>query len=165
VGAGDAAAGAAPLADHPRDALAGRGTSHTGSLRARKSPRCRTATSAITLFKDGKNVAEAWEFAKFFGGPDAEKERIVKNGRTPALRSLQDDYVKILDPDKPPASSKLYLDALEYSRALPITPVWTEMRKIIGDELKPVWAGEKPAKDACAEIVRQVNPLLAQYKK
>ena len=122
-------------------------------------------TGATTLFKDGKNVAEAWEFAKFFGGPDAEKERIVKNGRTPALRSLQDDYVKILDPSKPPASSKLYLDALEYSRALPITPVWTEMRKIIGDELKPVWAGEKPAKDACAEIVRQVNPLLAQYKK
>ena len=122
-------------------------------------------TGATTMFKDSKNVAEAWEFAKFFGGPEAEKERIVKNGRTPALKSLQDEYVKILDPSQSPASAKLYLEALEYSRPLPITPAWTEMRQIIGEQLKPVWAGEKPAKDATAEITRLVNPLLAQFGK
>lgn len=120
-------------------------------------------TGATTLFKDSKNVAEAWEFAKFFGGPDAEKERIVKNGRTPALKSLQDEYVKILDPSQPPASARVYLEALEYSRPLPITPVWTEMRQIISEQLNPVWAGEKPARDATAEITRLVNPLLAQF--
>ena len=122
-------------------------------------------TGATTLFKDSKNVPEAWEFAKYFGGPEAERERIVKNGRTPALKSLQEEYVKILDPGQLPANSRLYLDALEYSRALPISPAWTEMRKIIGDELKPVYAGEKSAKDATAEIVRQVNPLLTPFKK
>lgn len=122
-------------------------------------------TGATTLFKDSKNVAEAWEFAKFFGGPEAETERIVKNGRTPALKSLQDEYVKLLDARQPPASARLYLEALEYSRPLPITPVWTEMRQIIGEQLKPVWAGEKPAKDATAEITRLVNPLLAQVAK
>ncbi len=122
-------------------------------------------TGATTLFKDSTNVAEAWEFAKFFGGPEAETERIVKNGRTPALKSLQDEYVKILDPSQPPAGARLYLEALEYSRPLPITPAWTEMRQIIGEQLKPVWAGERPAKDATAEITRLANPLLAPFAK
>ena len=122
-------------------------------------------TGATTLFSDGKNVAEAWEFAKYFGGPEAETERIVKNGRTPALKSLQDEYVKILDPNQPPRNSKLYLEALEYSRPLPITPAWTEMRQIIGEQLKPVWAGERPAREATAEITRLVNPLLAPFAK
>jgi hypothetical protein len=36
------------------------------------------------------------------------------------------------------------------------------MRQIIGDQLKPDWAGERPARDATAEITRLVNPLLTQ---
>jgi multiple sugar transport system substrate-binding protein len=122
-------------------------------------------TGATTLFKDSPNVAEAWEFAKYFGGPEAEKERIVKNGRTPALKALQEEYVKILEPAQPPANARLFLEALDYSRPLPITPAWTEMRQVIGEQLKPVWAGERPAKDATAEITRLVNPLLAPFAR
>jgi multiple sugar transport system substrate-binding protein len=130
-------------------------------LWTRKAAGSTLFTGATTLFKDSPNVPEAWAFAKYFGGPEAERERIVKNGRTPALRSMQDEYVKILDPGQAPASSRLYLESLDYSRPLPITPVWTEMRQIIGEQLKPVWAGEKAARDATAEITRLVNPLLA----
>ncbi|MDQ3700545.1 MAG: hypothetical protein M3442_06440 [Chloroflexota bacterium] len=124
-----------------------------------------TRGGALPGLKDRDAKAEAWEFAKFFGGPEAKTERIVKNGRTPALKSLQAEYVKLLDPSQPPASARFYLEALEYSRPLPITPLWTEMRQIIGEQLKPVWAGEKPAKDATAEITRLVNPLLTQVAK
>jgi multiple sugar transport system substrate-binding protein len=133
-------------------------------LWTRKTAGTTLFTGATSLFAASKAVDLAWEWAKFFGSREAEIERILKNGRTPALKALQEEYVRILDPSKPPAQARFYIEVLEHARPLPITPRWPEMRQIIGEELAPVYRGERPAKDAGAAIVRQVNPLLAEFK-
>ena len=75
---------------------------------------------------------------------EAETERIVKNGRTPALKSLQDEYVKILDSDQPPATASSTWRPWSTPARCPSPPPGPRCARSIGEQLAGL--GREPSR-------------------
>ena len=52
------------------------------------------------------------------------------------------------------------MDNARVARIVPQVPRWTEMMEVVDRELPALWRGEKTAREVCAEIERQVEPVL-----
>jgi multiple sugar transport system substrate-binding protein len=121
---------------------------------------------ATVLHSDAYCVASSSEAkeaaAKFVAYAVGQQGQTVTalGGRTvPSLRSVATSPA-FLGPERAPASSQVFLDAIAHMRNTPVTPSWPEVEDVIGTQLERAFLEGVPLDEVLAEISRQADPLL-----
>lgn len=105
---------------------------------------------------------ETWELLKVVLSPESDKLTALMGEAPPARRSVARDP-EFLNPKEPPgADMKVVVEALESAlRTDPVLIQGDEIFKIFADELAPLWAGTRSAREAAEIIQGRVRPMLA----
>jgi multiple sugar transport system substrate-binding protein len=110
------------------------------------------------VFKEGKQQDAAWDLAADLVMGDAAKVIATESSMLPSLKPM-------IKPEGLPHYKPEWLKVIQSSMDTARHPHYShpkylEMNQVFSTELGPVWSGQKAARDAADEIVRQVNPLL-----
>ena len=127
-----------------------------------KGPVCRATFyggASYAVLRGSKHKELAWELVKFMVSKESLRERAIKEQVVPSRRSVAESNA-FLDLPGPPKHRKVFLDAIEYGRALPRVPCSEEMNSIIGNELNNLQIGKETAEAACKRTAERVNGLL-----
>jgi multiple sugar transport system substrate-binding protein len=101
--------------------------------------------------KTSKSAAAARAFARYAISPEGGRI-LAKSGRTvPSLRALAESDA-FLDPERKPASSKVWLDQLDRLRPMPNVDHWNDAEGAANGVLELLFAGKKRVDDAIREI-------------
>ncbi|WP_188455895.1 ABC transporter substrate-binding protein [Virgibacillus oceani] len=101
---------------------------------------------------------EAWEFAKFLSGPEAQKIAATEGGRAPTLRDLYNDAdVKessalFANPD--------FVEVLENAVSRPVSPIYPEISDIMQIELSKALTGDQSAEDAAKNMQTKIEAAM-----
>jgi multiple sugar transport system substrate-binding protein len=126
-----------------------------------KEPASLLASDGYCVTKASKNKATAHAFASFAVGPKGG-EVLARTGRTvPSVRSLAESPV-FLDPGRPPASSRVFLDVIPSLRELPSVAAWNEAEEVAGDVLTQLFAGRFSADAAVERIEKDTRAVLTR---
>lgn len=117
---------------------------------------------ASVLHSDGFCVSKgdkadaAWAFTEWALGPKGQ-EILAESGRTvPSLKSVAQSPA-FLDPDAAPASSQVFLDAIEYMHRLPTTKNWTEIEGRANDVLESLYYGKVSVDKALRRLATETD--------
>ena len=117
---------------------------------------------ASVLHSDGFCIAEggkadaAWAWIEFALGSNGQ-EVLAQSGRSvPSLRAVAESPVFLESPD-PPASSQVFLDALEHMHRLPTTENWTTVEQHTDDVLVELFYGRLELNDALERIAQETD--------
>ncbi len=104
----------------------------------------------------------AWEFMKFLAGEEAQylyglRGRFFPVNRNAALRLVREWSRSNLRPEH------MLILTTANIRSLPLRPGFQEINNMWIAELEPVWAGQKPAREATIRINELVDTILAKY--
>jgi ABC-type glycerol-3-phosphate transport system substrate-binding protein len=110
------------------------------------------------LLKEGKQHDAAWDLAADLVMGDAARVIATESSMLPSLKPM-------IKPEGLPHYKPEWLRVIQASMGVARHPHYShprylEMTQVFSAELGPVWRGQKAARDAADEIVRQVNPLL-----
>jgi multiple sugar transport system substrate-binding protein len=108
-------------------------------------------TDAYCISKASKNKDLAWKFVEYANGPVGQVIA-AKTGRTvPSLKSvaLSPTY---LESDKPPANSKVWLDAEPYLRTTPQIGTWPDIELRANAAIEQAFYGNITVDEAIEEI-------------
>jgi multiple sugar transport system substrate-binding protein len=115
--------------------------------------------SGWVISKRARNPQNAWKLVEFLASRKAS-EAFTKPGLIiPARKDVATSPV-FLDPLQPPASSQLFLNALENGKPTPTVPYWNEAIETLNGALEPVWEGTQTAEQALKGIDEKLNRLL-----
>ena len=89
-------------------------------------------SDAYCLSREGDPVA-GWRLVEFAMSEQGQT-LLAESGRTVPSRRDVSTSPAFLDPEEPPASAQVWLDAAEVVRPLPVVPAWSRVEKE-GDEL------------------------------
>lgn len=108
-------------------------------------------TDAYCISKASKNKDLAWKFVEYANGPVGQVIA-AKTGRTvPSLRSVANSPV-YLESDKPPANSKVFLDAEPYLRTTPQIATWPDIELRTNAIIEQAFYGQITVDEAIKEI-------------
>jgi multiple sugar transport system substrate-binding protein len=111
-------------------------------------------TDAYCISKASKNKELAWKFVEYANGPTGQVIA-AKTGRTvPSLKSVAESPV-YLESDKPPASSKVFLDAEPYLRETPQIGTWPDIELRANAAIEQAFYGNITVDEAIKEIEEQ----------
>jgi multiple sugar transport system substrate-binding protein len=124
--------------------------------------------AATTLHSDAYCVAAAssnkpaaWDFVEYAIGVEGQ-QIAARLGRTvPSLKDVANSPA-FLDPGRPPANSKVFLDLSPRLRLLPVLPEWPAMERAINEELEMAFFGLKTLDEAVATANRKANEQLGR---
>ncbi|CAA9234026.1 MAG: hypothetical protein AVDCRST_MAG77-1285 [uncultured Chloroflexi bacterium] len=110
------------------------------------------------VLKDGKQIDAAWEFVADHVMGEGARVMATESSMLPSLKPM-------IKPDGLPHYKPEWLRVINQVIAGARQPHYNhpryvEMNQVFTEQLTPVWRGQKSAKDAADEIVRQVNLLL-----
>ena len=77
----------------------------------------------------------------------------------PTLKSVAFSPVW-LEPDKLPKNRRIFLDALDYGRVMPLIERWSEMDAIVQREFDLLWAGVKNAEEVAKTLKVQLQDIV-----
>lgn len=107
-----------------------------------------------------KHPKEAWEFAKFLGGEEANKIQAETGTVIPAYEGTQDAWVK----SNPNFHLQVFIDMVKDSVPYPSSVETRKWQQIETDTLTKVWSGKMSVDDAMKELTKKVDEVLAQEK-
>ena len=120
------------------------------------------AEPASVLHSDGFCVAAggdteaAWAWVEFALGREGQ-EVLARSGRSvPSLRAVAESAA-FLDPGEPPASSRVFLDALEHMHRLPTTENWTALEERADAVLEELYYGRLGLDEALERLARETD--------
>jgi multiple sugar transport system substrate-binding protein len=120
------------------------------------------AEPASVLHSDGfcaskaGNTEAAWQWIEFALGTRGQ-EILAASGRSvPSLRAVAESPA-FLDPGDPPASSQVFLDALEHMHRLPTTENWTAVEQRADDILMQLYYGNLGMDEALERLGRETD--------
>jgi multiple sugar transport system substrate-binding protein len=116
-------------------------------------------SSAYCIAKGSKNPEEAWEFVKYMSSEDAQIVDAAVPTALPTLKSVAFSPTW-LEPDKMPKNRRIFLDALEYGRVMPLIERWNEMGAIVQREFDLLWAGVKNAEEVAKTLKVELQNIV-----
>lgn len=126
-----------------------------------KSRSTRTASAGHSITAASKVKEAAWEVLKYFGSK-AAYEHWARLGLTlPTYREVAQGPL-VINPNAPPRSAKIALDAFSYARPEPIGGDWGNVQAEVGKAFTRAFSGEVDARTALTAIVQVVESLLAR---
>jgi multiple sugar transport system substrate-binding protein len=115
--------------------------------------------SGWVISKRARNPQNAWKLVEFLASRKASEAFTQPGLIIPARKDVATSPV-FLDPLQPPASSQLFLNALENGKPTPTVPYWNEAIETLNGALEPVWEGTQSAEQALKGIDEKLNRLL-----
>ncbi|MBC6445804.1 ABC transporter substrate-binding protein [Actinokineospora xionganensis] len=116
-------------------------------------------TDAYCVASTSKNPKAAAMFIAYAVGRQGQTVTALGGRTVPSLRSVATSPA-FLSPARPPASSRVFLDAIPHLRHTPVTPSWPEVEDVIGTQLQRAFEDGVPLDEVLAEIQKQADPLL-----
>jgi multiple sugar transport system substrate-binding protein len=113
------------------------------------------AVSATTEYPEA-----AWEFVKFSTGPEGQAVIAESGLFVPVLRSVGQSE-SFLGSHAKIENTQVFIQAMEHSVPLPITPVWPQITDVWARELDRVTRGEAAAAEVLPALETEINALLA----
>ncbi|MER7445214.1 ABC transporter substrate-binding protein [Micromonospora avicenniae] len=100
----------------------------------------------------------AWRFIEFAMGEQGQ-QILAGSGRTVPSRLDVANSPTFLDPQEPPRSSRVYLDAEPHLRATPRTGTWSRVEREAGALLEEVFYGRVDREEGLRTLEEKINPL------
>lgn len=124
---------------------------------------------ASVLYSDGYCVsaksthqAAARAFVDFAAGDQGAQLNAVAGRSVPPLRALADSPV-FLDPTRPPAHARVFLDAIPTLRTVPLVPAWAEVEERGNEVLRELFADpDRPIDEAIRELDAESASVFAE---
>lgn len=107
-----------------------------------------------------RDHTNAWRFIEFAMGVQGQ-EILAESGRTVPSRLDVANSDVFLSPNKPPRSSRVYLDTEPYLRATPRTATWSRVEREANRLLEEVFYGRIEREEGLRQLEERVRPLFA----
>jgi multiple sugar transport system substrate-binding protein len=125
------------------------------------APLPRGSHAAGILHSDGycmsaesRNKEAAWRFIEFANSA-AGQTLIAHTGRTvPSLRAVAESPA-FLEPDLPPARSRVFVESMENVRRVPVTANWPAIEDTASQDIEQAFFGRIPVPQAASDAVRR----------
>jgi len=116
-------------------------------------------SDAYCISSSSRHKEAAAAFIAYAVGQQGQTVTALGGRTVPSLRSVAQSPA-FLSPERAPASSQVFLDAVPLLRHTPVTPVWPEVEDVVGTQLQRAFEDGVPLDEALTEIRRQADPLL-----
>lgn len=117
-------------------------------------------SDAYCISSSSRHKEAAAKFVAYAVGQQGQTVTALGGRTVPSLRSVAKSPA-FLSPERPPASSQVFLDAVPLLQHTPVSPVWPEIEDIMGTQLQRAFEDGVPLDEVIGEIQRQADPLLA----
>lgn len=95
------------------------------------------------------NKEAAWTFIEYANSV-AGQELVARSGRTvPSLRAVADSPA-FLDPEQPPANSRIFVETIPVIRRVPVMTTWVAIEETANKEVERAFYGEASVEEAAA---------------
>jgi multiple sugar transport system substrate-binding protein len=117
-------------------------------------------TDAYCMAAAAQDKDAAWTFIEFANSPEGQAI-VAASGRTvPSLVEVAESAA-FLDPEVPPASSRLFLDGIPVLRGVPIMAGWVDIEEVAGDELERAFYGQATVDEAISAMISRTLPFFS----
>ena len=103
---------------------------------------------------------ETWELMKVLASKEGVRMEAVRGEAPPSRRSVANEPAFVSPPEAPMGDMKVVVEALEAMHVETALVNGVEIDRILGEDLTPVWRGEKPLREAVADAANKIRPLL-----
>jgi multiple sugar transport system substrate-binding protein len=108
----------------------------------------------------GKDKDAAWRFIEFANSSEGQ-QLLAETGRTvPSLRFVAESPV-FLDPNHPPANSRVFLDEIAFLRTVPVHAGWAAAEEIANREVERAFYGQASVEEAALSAATLTQPFFA----
>ena len=103
---------------------------------------------------------ETWELMKVLASKESVRLEAQRGEAPPSRRSVANEPEFINPPEPPKGDMKVIVEALESVHTENVMINGTEIDAILDAELGQIWTGQRTAKEAVAQAVNRIKPLL-----
>jgi multiple sugar transport system substrate-binding protein len=103
-----------------------------------------------------------WALLKHVTSTDEQVQLCQLGGTIGSRRSVMTNPCFL---QKPPEHVQMFVDGTEYLHVDVRVAGWDDVDKVIVEEFKSLWSGQKPAQQVAADVKRQVDPILKSAAK
>ena len=119
-------------------------------------------SDAYCISSQSDNVPEAVRFIAFATGREGQTITALSGRTVPSLREVASSQA-FLDPTRPPAHSRVFLNGIPYIRRTPVLPTWPEIEAIAEEILtRAFYENDYTIDDAIADLREQTDPLFEE---
>ena len=113
---------------------------------------------AYCMSAESENKEAAWTFIEFAMGVEGQTI-LAESGRTVPSRLDVADSPAFLEPEKPPASSAVFVQAIPSIRSVPHTATWSQVEKEGDNLLASVFYGRVDREQGIRQLIEATKPL------
>jgi multiple sugar transport system substrate-binding protein len=118
-------------------------------------------SDAYCMSRDSAHKEAAWRFLEFALGPEGQRITAQAGRTVPSLIEVAESDA-FLDPDRPPASSHVFLDTIPHIRRTPNISTWHEIEERADEVLEIGMYHQVPALDIAQRIIRETTEMFAR---
>jgi multiple sugar transport system substrate-binding protein len=118
-------------------------------------------SDAFCISRDAKNKELAWAFVEYSQSPVGQHSAADLGRTVPSLKEVAESDV-FLKPSEPPASAKVFLDAIPEMRLVPIVSTWPKIETMANEELERAFYAMAPVEVALAKLEEESIKLFAE---
>lgn len=107
-----------------------------------------------------KEQDAAWEFQKFLASKENDLMQ-VESGEAPPYRKSTAALNEWRE-RKPPENPDTMAEGATYLKPQPKVPTWADINRVLNEALRPVWEGQRSAREAVQAAKPPIDQLLAQ---
>jgi len=115
---------------------------------------------AYSILDGAKNPDIAWKIIEYLTGPEGQAS-VAKAGHAIPSRISVANSDAFLKSVRPGFHNEAHL-AIKDAQPVLVFNNWSRVWSVFGSKLDLVWTGQKSAKEACAEIQKEIDPLLKE---
>jgi multiple sugar transport system substrate-binding protein len=118
-------------------------------------------SDAYCMAATTKDKAAAWKFIEFANSV-AGQTIVAASGRTvPSLLAVAESPA-FLDPEKPPANSRVFIDTAPIIRRVPVMTTWAGIEETTSKEIERAFYGQVSVKEAAQAAISLTRPYFDQ---
>jgi multiple sugar transport system substrate-binding protein len=118
-------------------------------------------SDAYCMPRASEHKEAAWRFMEFALGPDGQRITAQAGRTVPSLIDVANSEA-FLDPDQPPANSRVFLDTIPTIRRVPNISTWPEIEERTDELLEIGMYHRIPALDIAQRIIRETSEIFAR---
>ena len=111
----------------------------------------------------GKVLDPTWDLVKHMVSPEVIRD-LAAGGYMPVRQSVLNSPAWVRPADQPPRSKRPLVDGSKHLRPFPKITNWDRFDKAIGDEVPPLWRGERRGREVATRIRQATDPILAEHQ-
>jgi multiple sugar transport system substrate-binding protein len=117
-------------------------------------------SAGFVIAKNAAHPDEAWNFIKYVLSMEGQTKLVKLGFAVPAVKSIAESDTFLNQPDFS-LNQQVFVDALSYAHMKPVFKGYDQWASIVGDNLIPVWLGEKTIDAVLDEIKPAADEVLS----